>query len=195
MSIEGEGRGRRLRVSSIEVGRRPVRRRLGQHAVGVDQHLLDLQPELRREHDAAIHAAAAARLSDRFAPYATGRLTHQPGTSPTSTSSRPSSARWLQGTALVSDGISEARRGGESDGHADRALHKRFGSSVSKRRSTRFRRRSGLHIATGRAGTAAPTHPGEAAIEPKAIGWFEDEVLGYLKSRPRVEGNATTKRQ
>ena len=25
--------------------------------------------------------------------------------------------------------------------------------------------------------------------------WFEDEVLGYLKSRPRVGGDATTKRQ
>ena len=30
---------------------------------------------------------------------------------------------------------------------------------------------------------------------PKAVGWFEDEVLGYLKSRPSIGGDATTKRQ
>ena len=62
-----------------QVGRRPVRPHLGHYPVGVDQHLLDLQPELRREHDAAVHAAVAARLPDRSAAHATGRLAHQPG--------------------------------------------------------------------------------------------------------------------
>ena len=37
--------------------------------------------------------------------------------------------------------------------------------------------------------------PASVRIGPKAVGWFEDEVLGYLKSRPRVGGDATTKRQ
>ena len=30
--------------------------------------------------------------------------------------------------------------------------------------------------------------PASVRIGPKAVGWFEDEVLGYLKSRPRVGG-------
>ncbi len=37
--------------------------------------------------------------------------------------------------------------------------------------------------------------PASVRIGPKAVGWFEDEVLGYLTSRPRVGGDATTKRQ
>ena len=35
--------------------------------------------------------------------------------------------------------------------------------------------------------------PASVRIGPKAVGWFEDEVLGYVKSRPRVGGDATTK--
>ena len=37
--------------------------------------------------------------------------------------------------------------------------------------------------------------PASVRIGPKAVGWFEDEVLGYLQLRPCVAGDATTKRQ
>ena len=75
-------RSRRLRPGDRpggQVGRRPLRRHLGQHARGVDQYLLHLQPELRREHDAAVHAAAAARVPYRCPAHAARRLAHQPG--------------------------------------------------------------------------------------------------------------------
>ena len=54
------------------------KRGLEQQPVGVEQHLHELQPELQREHDPGLHAAAAARLPDGRAAHATGRSEHQP---------------------------------------------------------------------------------------------------------------------
>ena len=37
--------------------------------------------------------------------------------------------------------------------------------------------------------------PPSVRIGPKAVGWFEDEVLDYLKSRPRVGADRATNRR
>ena len=37
--------------------------------------------------------------------------------------------------------------------------------------------------------------PPSVKIGPKAVGWFEDEVLDYLKSRPRVGADRATNRR
>ena len=37
--------------------------------------------------------------------------------------------------------------------------------------------------------------PASVKIGPKAVGWFEDEVLDYLKSRPRVGADRATNRR
>ena len=75
------------------------------------------------------------------------------------------------------------------------AIRKRYGMTRRILRLKDVTEATGLSRSSIYALRKRGLFPASVRIGPKAVGWFEDEILGYLKSRPRVGGHATTKRQ